>query len=65
MYYVQEDIDKHLSGKVFRLISDAADQLGTECYVIGGYVRDIFLRRPSKDIDIVTDRKSTRLNSSH
>ena len=54
MYYVQEDIDKCLSGKVFRLISDAADQLGVECYVIGGYVRDIFLRRPSKDVDIVT-----------
>ena len=53
MYYIQEEIDKHLSNKVFRLISGAADQLGVECYVIGGYVRDIFLRRPSKDIDIV------------
>jgi tRNA nucleotidyltransferase/poly(A) polymerase len=54
MYYIQEDIDKHLSGKVFRLISEVADQLGVECYVIGGYVRDIFLHRPSKDVDIVT-----------
>jgi len=54
MYYIQEDIDKHLSGEVFHLISDAADRLGVECYVIGGYVRDIFLHRRSKDIDIVT-----------
>ena len=54
MYYVQKDINKHLSNKVFHLISNAADQLGVECYVIGGYVRDIFLLRPSKDIDIVT-----------
>ena len=54
MYYIQEDIDKHLSDQVFRFVSDVADQLGVECYVIGGYVRDIFLRRPSKDIDVVT-----------
>ena len=30
-----------------------ADELGMECYVVGGYVRDIFLQRPSKDIDVV------------
>jgi poly(A) polymerase len=54
MYYIQEDIDKHLSLPIFHLISDATAQLGLECYVIGGYVRDLFLRRPSKDIDIVT-----------
>ena len=54
MYYIQEDIDRHLSNSIFHLISDVADQLGMECYVIGGYVRDIFLHRRSKDIDIVT-----------
>jgi len=54
MYFVQEDIDKHLSGRIFHLISEVADGLGLECYVIGGYVRDLFLRRSSKDIDIVT-----------
>jgi poly(A) polymerase len=54
MYYVQEDIDKHLSAPIFHLISEAADKLGMESYVIGGYVRDLFLHRPSKDIDIVT-----------
>jgi poly(A) polymerase len=54
MYYTQEDIDKHLSAPIFRVLSEAADRLGQESYVIGGYVRDLFLRRPSKDIDVVT-----------
>lgn len=39
--------------EVFHLVGDTADELGVECYVVGGYVRDIFLERPSKDIDIV------------
>ncbi|MDR2775642.1 MAG: CCA tRNA nucleotidyltransferase [Tannerella sp.] len=54
MYYIQEDIDKHLSEPIFHLISEAADKLGLESYVVGGYVRDLILHRPSKDIDIVT-----------
>jgi poly(A) polymerase len=54
MYYVQEEIERQLSLPVFRLISDTAERMGVECYVIGGFVRDLFLRRPSKDIDIVT-----------
>lgn len=53
MYIDKEVIDKHLSSRTFRQVSDAADELELEAYVIGGYVRDIFLRRPSKDIDIV------------
>ncbi len=47
-------IKKHFSDKIFSVISETADELGLECYAIGGYVRDIFLHRPSKDIDIVT-----------
>lgn len=39
---------------VFHLVGDAADSLGRECYVVGGYVRDIMLRRPSTDVDFVT-----------
>ncbi len=35
------------------MISSAADSLGLECYVVGGYVRDLFLERPSADIDVV------------
>lgn len=36
------------------MIGEEADKLGRECYVIGGFVRDIFLGRPSKDIDCLT-----------
>ena len=53
MYLSQEELLSHLSARPFRLVSEAADELGLEAYVIGGYVRDIFLNRPSKDIDIV------------
>ena len=49
----QSEILKKLQGKVFEIISEASDELGLESYVIGGYVRDIFLNRPSKDIDVV------------
>lgn len=38
----------------FHIVGDAADGLGREVYVVGGYVRDIFLQRPSSDIDFVT-----------
>lgn len=44
---------KHLDTPIFSVISDSADTLGLETYVIGGYVRDLFLRRQSKDIDVV------------
>ncbi len=42
-----------LKGSIFPLIGSVADELGLECYVIGGYVRDLILHRPSKDIDVV------------
>ena len=38
---------------IFSLVGQAADDLGFEAYVVGGYVRDLFLERPSKDIDFV------------
>ena len=41
------------SHPVFQLVSRAAGELGVPAYVVGGYVRDLFLKRPSKDIDIV------------
>lgn len=53
MYINEEEIVNHISAKPFHLISEAAEELGVEVYVIGGYVRDIFLNRPSKDIDVV------------
>jgi len=49
-----ENIKEYFSGKIFDIISQTADKNNLECYAIGGYVRDVFLSRPSKDIDIVT-----------
>ncbi len=48
-----EELKAHFSDKRFGQISETADELGLECYAVGGYVRDIFLQRPSKDIDVV------------
>lgn len=48
-----EELAQVLDKDIFRKISAAADKLGVECYVVGGYVRDIFLERPSNDIDVV------------
>lgn len=42
-----------LNQQVFRKIGAVADALSMECYVVGGYVRDLLLKRPSKDIDVV------------
>ncbi len=45
---------EHLQHKVFKCISECADELGVETYVIGGYVRDVILQRKQpKDIDVV------------
>lgn len=46
-------LKEHFKKKIFKQISETADELGLECYVVGGYVRDIFLNRPSTDIDVV------------
>ncbi|HEY1007462.1 MAG TPA: HD domain-containing protein [Sphingobacteriaceae bacterium] len=44
---------QHLKLPVFAKLAELAEQSQTEIYVIGGFVRDIFLERPSKDIDIL------------
>ena len=44
-----------LDHKIFSIVSDVAQELGVRAFVIGGYVRDCFLGRPSKDIDIVVE----------
>ena len=51
--YTDAELAKILDQDIFHMISAAADKLGVECYVVGGYVRDIFLERPSNDIDVV------------
>jgi len=45
--------EEAINDKLFKTISSCADQLGLDCYVIGGFVRDYFLKRKSKDVDIV------------
>ena len=51
--YSDAELAEILDQHIFHKISEAADRLGVECYVVGGYVRDIFLERPSSDIDVV------------
>lgn len=51
--YTDAELAQILDKDIFHMISEAADRLGVECYVVGGYVRDIFLERPSDDIDCV------------
>ena len=51
--YSDEELAVLLDHDIFHLIGQGADEMGVECYVVGGYVRDIFLERPSDDIDVV------------
>ncbi len=47
-------MEKYLTQPIFSIISEEAGQLGQSCFVIGGFVRDLFLHRQSKDIDVVS-----------
>ena len=49
----KEELKQYFKADIFKQISATADALGLECYAVGGYVRDIFLQRPSQDIDVV------------
>ena len=46
-------MNKHINHPIFSIIAESAQKIGVDTYVIGGFVRDIILNRPSKDIDIV------------
>jgi poly(A) polymerase len=46
-------IKQYLKDPIFKIISSEADALGVDAYLIGGFVRDMLLGRPSKDIDIM------------
>jgi putative nucleotidyltransferase with HDIG domain len=54
-------VEKHLTHPIFKTLADCANQLGVDAYVIGGYVRDIYLERESNDIDVVTIGKGIEL----
>ena len=47
--------ENFMDNKIFSIISEIARENGVRAFVIGGYVRDCFLGRPSKDIDIVVE----------
>ena len=44
---------KHLQHRIFSVIAEEAEAMNQKAFVVGGYVRDIFLKRESKDIDVV------------
>lgn len=48
------NIASQLKDDIFKIVGETADHLGRRAFVVGGYVRDIFLNRPSSDIDFVT-----------
>ncbi len=50
-----------LEQNIFKLIRECSDELHVDAYVIGGYVRDVLMKRPTKDIDIVTIGKGIDL----
>ncbi len=47
-------MERYLQHSIFRIITEASVELNQQSYVIGGFVRDLFLHRHSKDIDVVT-----------
>ena len=51
--YSDTELAEILDKDIFHKIGEAADGMGVECYLVGGYVRDIFLERPTNDIDVV------------
>ena len=51
--YSDAELAQILDKKIFHKIGEVADEMHVECYLVGGYVRDIFLERPTNDIDVV------------
>ena len=49
----QEEIRHKIDTPLFNKLTETADELQLECYLVGGYVRDLFLERPTNDIDVV------------
>lgn len=47
------EIAAKIDTRLFRMLSETVDEMGLEAYIVGGYVRDMLLERPSKDVDVV------------
>ncbi len=56
-----DELRQAISYPIFELLRDVADAEGMECYVIGGFVRDLFLERASNDIDCVVVGSGIRM----
>lgn len=50
----QDELKQKIDSPLFHKLTETADKLNMECYLVGGYVRDLFLERPTNDIDVVT-----------
>ena len=50
----QDELKQKIDSPLFHKLTETADELNMECYLVGGYVRDLFLERPTNDIDVVT-----------
>jgi len=48
-----KSLSEKIEASIFKVLAETAEKTNTEIYVIGGFVRDIYLNRPSKDIDVV------------
>ena len=55
------NLKENLKHRIFRQIGEVADSIGQPCYVVGGYVRDLFLHRASTDLDFVTVGSGIRI----
>ena len=64
MHLEKGQLLSHLDHNIFTIISEEGEKLNVSSYVIGGFVRDIFLHRPSKDIDVVTVGSGIELASA-
>lgn len=53
--------EEFLKGKIFEIVSECASRKGVRAFVIGGYVRDCFLGRECKDVDIVVEGSGIEL----
>lgn len=58
------NLSENLSDPIFKLVGEAADSLGFDAFVVGGYVRDVFLERSSTDIDFVCVGSGIKLAES-
>lgn len=48
------NLKEQIDNDIFRLIGSVADSMNLDTYVVGGFVRDTIMHRPSTDIDVVT-----------